>query len=103
MTATVYRFRDAGSALLYVGLSSTTMARFHQHEQTQWWWVQVATIEVEHFATRQQAAAAEIDAIRAQLPRYNIEHHPAPKHAPFTDFPFLDEADGPVNFEKEKP
>jgi hypothetical protein len=80
MTHVVYRFRDAAGDLLYVGLSQTAMSRFHRHSQQKWWWVQVASIELEHFETRDLAAKAELRAIRQENPRYNVQGHLDPRH-----------------------
>lgn len=71
---TLYRFYNAEGHLLYVGITSNPPARFSQHRQQKQWWSDVATIQLEQFADRDQLAAAEIKAIRQEKPLHNITH-----------------------------
>jgi hypothetical protein len=72
LTTTVYRFYDAESLLLYVGVSNSPLTRWNAHlEKT--WWPEVARIAVEHFPTRAEALDAEEEAIADELPLYNAE------------------------------
>lgn len=96
MTTTLYRMRDAGGQLLYVGISHTTMSRFHQHKNSKWWWVQVASVDVEHFETRGQALWAEREAIQKELPRYNTELHPQPLASVLTAMEPAGDEESPV-------
>jgi hypothetical protein len=72
IATSLYRFFDGGGSLLYVGITSRGEARFHEHARTQPWWPYVATCTVEHFADRPAAAAAELVAIRDELPMWNV-------------------------------
>lgn len=67
----VYRFFNAHGELLYVGLSCQIAARVGYHRSNQGWWHQVSRIEVEHFATRDEAALRERHVIATEFPRCN--------------------------------
>lgn len=68
----LYWFYDAEGLLLYVGITNTGVRRMEQHGADKEWWPQVATINVNHFRTRDEAEAAEVEAIRAHLPVHNV-------------------------------
>lgn len=68
----LYRFYDDEGLLLYVGISTSAIARWAQHQGDKAWWPEVVTTKVEHFATRAEARVAELVAIRTERPRYNI-------------------------------
>lgn len=75
--ATLYRlFNDAGE-LIYVGVAYDHIARLAQHRRDSPWWPEVSSFTVEERLTRELAEKAERDAIREELPRYNVAHHPA--------------------------
>jgi hypothetical protein len=63
--------REQGG-LLYVGIAGNPARRFQEHAVTKEWWWQVDWIHVEHYRTRLEAAAAEIEAIRTEQPKYNV-------------------------------
>jgi hypothetical protein len=67
----LYRHYDANGALLYVGISASTMARLRQHKQEAEWFDQVAWIRIQRFASRWKASLAEQEAIHKERPRYN--------------------------------
>lgn len=69
---TLYRFFNADGVLLYVGITGVGGSRWGQHAAEKAWWCEVAHTTTEHFATREEAAAAELAAIKAELPRHNI-------------------------------
>lgn len=69
--AVVYRMFDSSGALLYVGLSMSLPARLAGHRADKQWWPEIATISVEHFASRDAAAEAEVVAIRLERPAHN--------------------------------
>lgn len=74
MTSTaVYRFHGASGDLLYVGITLNPTSRFRRHRRGNWW-AEVATITIENHPDRASAALAEIAAIKAEKPRYNIQH-----------------------------
>lgn len=73
---TLYRFLDAEGALLYVGITGRGVSRWAQHSKDQPWWLDVATVRVEHFDTLDELASAERAAIRSEDPRYNVAGRP---------------------------
>lgn len=73
----LYRMYNAKGALLYVGITCTPK-RFGDHRRTQRWWRYVRRVDVEHFKTREEARAAEVEAIRVESPRHNIQNVPRP-------------------------
>lgn len=68
----LYRHFDADGRLLYVGISLSAILRFEAHRTGSNWAQKVATITIEHFPTRAEALAAEVRAIRTELPIHNI-------------------------------
>lgn len=68
----VYRLRNRDGVLLYVGIAGNPGRRFEQHAGEKPWWGEVASIDLEHHPDRETAAAAEMRAIKAERPRYNI-------------------------------
>jgi len=75
---TLYRFFDADDRLLYVGIAGNPGRRFHQHANGpdgKPWWSHVARSTMEHFDTREEAAAAEVAAIVTERPMHNVVHN----------------------------
>ena len=68
----VYRLWDDTGALLYVGISKTLVNRLTQHDESQPWAAEVASVTAKRYPTREKARAAEIEAIQKENPRYNI-------------------------------
>lgn len=68
----VYRLWDDAGALLYVGISKTLVNRLTQHDESQPWADEVASVTAKRYASRDKARAAEIEAIQTEHPRYNI-------------------------------
>lgn len=73
----LYRLYSADETLLYIGISADPDRRFKQHRDAKPWWPQVAQKTIEWHPSRNRALAEEADAIKAEAPAYNIEHHPA--------------------------
>lgn len=67
----LYRFYDDADELLYVGITGSLPTRLDQHSADKVWFEDVATIRVEHFASRTELIEAEEAAIRAERPRHN--------------------------------
>lgn len=83
----LYRLYGATGSLLYVGISVNPEARLKAHRwgpDRQPWRLEIASQAVEWYDTRQQARAAEVAAIRAELPQHNRRHHPAFDCAPWS-------------------
>ena len=72
MTRTaLYRHFDAAGALLYVGISNDTLRRLCQHKDRSHWFAAISRIEIEWFADRALAQAAETRAIAVESPLFN--------------------------------
>lgn len=56
---TVYRFYDANDKLLYVGITKNLSRRLAAHTKTKEWWLNVASIKLEHFKNRESARLRE--------------------------------------------
>ena len=67
---TLYRGFDAEGNLLYVGVASYWQRRLMEHERAEWL-KHTATVTLEHFETRQEALAAEYEAIKTEKPHFN--------------------------------
>lgn len=70
---TLYRSFDEHGALLYVGISHSAMQRLSQHKATSIWHKQCVHVELEHFDSRKEALEAEDNAIKTELPMFNIK------------------------------
>lgn len=71
----LYRYYDSQGLLLYVGVTQQGYIRGLQHAQAPApWWPSVSRQEVEHFATRAEALAAEVSAIETLRPLFNLAH-----------------------------
>lgn len=70
----LYRLYDASGQLLYAGIAANPKERWEDHAAKKPWWPEVARRDVEWFATREAAEAAEQDAIVAERPRHNAKH-----------------------------
>jgi hypothetical protein len=68
----LYRYFGEDGTLLYIGVSLSAVQRLAQHRIHAPWFDQIKRIELETFATRQQAEAAERAAIIKEMPLFNI-------------------------------
>lgn len=71
--ASLYRFFDKDSALLYVGISVRTIKRVQEHKEHSAWFFLSQKMTIEHFASREEALVAETNAIQNETPKYNIQ------------------------------
>lgn len=71
----LYRFYDRTDTLLYVGITMDLPKRMGNHRKEKPWWAAVDHITVEHFDNREDALAAEAEAIRTESPLYNVSHN----------------------------
>jgi predicted GIY-YIG superfamily endonuclease len=70
--ASVYRLFDADDRLLYVGCSGDLNKRLRDHRCKTDWFPAVARTTVEAFPTREEALAAELEAIHSEAPAHNM-------------------------------
>lgn len=70
----LYRFFGRDGTLLYVGITEHLGTRWHSHSRKKPWWPEVQRHTAEWYPTRAEAAAAEVEAIRNEHPRYNVCH-----------------------------
>lgn len=71
----LYRLFDTDDGLLYIGITNSPEKRWRHHKATQEWWPQVARKTVDWLDSRSEAAAAEIEAIHAEVPKHNLDHN----------------------------
>ena len=72
----LYRHFDSLRNLLYVGISLDAIKRLRQHGHTSDWCHQIASVEIEQFANRQEAMKAEREAILSEKPAFNVRRRP---------------------------
>lgn len=72
----VYLYRDVNGFLIYVGITSRSVVRQHEHAAGKEWWPFVASQSVEHFETREAAATRERRLIEKFRPPFNVHHNP---------------------------
>jgi len=77
----VYRFFDSDGRLLYVGMSNQPIRRWYSHTERPWWRC-ASMYEITWYDTGEDAAAAEMLAIRSENPLHNI--HCTPRHGEVT-------------------
>lgn len=68
----LYRHFDASDRLLYVGISLSAVQRLAQHRTGAKWFDQIARVDVQWLPSREDALAAESEAIRTERPQHNI-------------------------------
>lgn len=71
-TTCVYRAFSHDGELLYVGMTAAPASRFSHHCSNKDWWLEVATLSIEHFDSREEAMIAENRAINIESPRHNV-------------------------------
>lgn len=83
----LYRFYDNQDNLLYIGITNSPQARWNNHRNDKSWFKHVVRSTMEHFATRAELEAAEIQAIQTEKPRHNVTHSviSAPKQIKVAD------------------
>lgn len=69
----VYRLYASDGALLYVGMSKSPNARLKRHKRDKDWAADISSMNYKGYDSRDSARAAEIDAIRTEGPRYNVQ------------------------------
>lgn len=71
----LYRFFDRTGDLLYIGITASIPSRLVAHRDDKPWWTHVVDIRVEHFDNRPDVLAAEKAAIKAERPKWNVQHN----------------------------
>lgn len=89
MSNILYRIFDADGALLYVGATTNPGKRYRDHSIIQAWWDEASTITLQHLDTYEELAVAEVAAIKAEKPKYNVSNADVPK-------PWLHKPKGPM-------
>jgi excinuclease UvrABC nuclease subunit len=69
----LYRHFGGDGTLLYVGVSISAFRRLAQHRGNAHWFGAIKRIEMQQFATREEALAAEREAIEREQPLFNIQ------------------------------
>lgn len=77
--AQLYRHFDHEGHLLYVGIALNAFARLKQHRIGSYWYHAVATVTIQNFSTRADAARAETHAIKTEKPLYNSKQSAFPE------------------------
>lgn len=72
----VYRVFDAQGRLLYVGITYSVFLRLGKHNDNAPWAHYATTITLERFKTREEAEAAEAEAILTEDPVWNQHGRP---------------------------
>lgn len=72
---TLYRFFAEDGSLLYVGITAALPTRLANHRDDKPWWTEVARATITHYPDRESVLAAELTAIKAERPRYNVQHN----------------------------
>jgi len=70
----LYRHFSSDGTLLYVGISLSTINRLIQHNKSSGWMADVTRIEITHYASTEQALAAERNAVKKEMPLFNTVH-----------------------------
>lgn len=72
----VYRYYDDKGTLIYVGITGRGVSRNTEHNKDKNWWRWVSRQKVEHFETREEAHAREVEIIQQCRPPFNTHHNP---------------------------
>lgn len=77
----LYRHFDAAGQLLYAGISLCAVGRLAQHRIASDWYAQIARVEVQWFASREEARVAEREAVRVEKPKHNVKLAVVPRNS----------------------
>lgn len=69
----VYLYFDKDGVLIYVGITGRGMTRQREHERDKPWWNYTKTQQIEHYASRQEAALREAELILTHSPPFNTQ------------------------------
>lgn len=68
----LYRLFNAGTVLIYVGISDNLKVRMRRHATEKPWWSEVASKTIDWYPTWDAAKEAETAAITEERPLYNL-------------------------------
>lgn len=71
----LYRWWDADGNLLYIGKSISLFARIESHRQRSSFFEEAASMTMERYPDEITLGLAEVEAIRAARPPYNVAHN----------------------------
>lgn len=74
----LYRIYSDDGTLLYVGATVNPGVRFSEHASHTPWWDEASEIKLQRCESVEALKAAEIEAIKAENPRYNRMHSKPP-------------------------
>lgn len=75
MKCALYRCWSPEADLLYVGISPSPLLRIHDHATHKDWAQSIASVTLEWFDSRAEAAQAEQEAIETEVPAHNVHHN----------------------------
>lgn len=84
----LYRLYDDAGQLLYIGIATDPEKRIkaHRWQEGKKWARDIVRHTQEWFDVRVEAEAAEVTAIRSELPIHNRRHHPAYDNAAWSSY-----------------
>jgi hypothetical protein len=74
-THALYRFFNSEGVLLYVGITLDPGSRWKTHSKEKPWWLEVATVTVEPWPSREMVLRAERAAIIGEHPKHNVVYN----------------------------
>lgn len=85
----LYRHFNLEGELLYVGISLSALNRLAKHKSSSHWFNEITNVTIQKFSTKEEAVAAEIEAIAKENPRHNIKR-PQPYEKPLSQLSVLE-------------
>lgn len=74
----LYRYFDADGVALYIGITGDLERRLDDHARSSSWLDFAVETKLERYAKRKDAEEAEVKAIRAERPLFNLAHNDEP-------------------------
>lgn len=75
----LYRHFNLSGELLYVGCTLDALSRLGAHKHESPWFNEIDFVTIQRFGSLVEALEAEKEAIRTELPKYNVRHRPGAK------------------------
>ncbi len=69
----LYRHFDKDGTLLYVGVSINALNRLAQHKEASHWFIEITSVKIEQFQSREEVLRAEREAITNENPLHNLK------------------------------